>query len=78
MARLRLFGEAAEAAGTRRDEVPGSSLAEVVAAACERYGPNFAAVARTCTPWVNGASAEPGQSIGPDDEVALLPPVSGG
>ena len=78
MAGLRLFGPAADAAGTRADTVPGATVGDVVAAATERYGPEFARVAAICRVWVNGDQASPDTPVGDGDEVALLPPVSGG
>jgi molybdopterin converting factor small subunit len=78
MAVLRLFAAARVAAGTARDSVPGGSVDEILAAASERYGSDFAAVLDTCAVWVNGAPATGAQAVGDDDEVAVLPPVSGG
>jgi sulfur-carrier protein len=78
MPRLRLFGPAADAARTRADDLPGTDVEEVLACARERYGEAFSAVAATCRVWVNGESPSPHLVLGPEDEVALLPPVSGG
>jgi molybdopterin converting factor small subunit len=35
-------------------------------------------VLETCRVWVNGDEATPDQTVGDSDEVAVLPPVSGG
>lgn len=78
MATVRLFASAREAAGRGRDEVPGATVAEVLAAATDRYGPGFATVLDTCRVWVNGEAVPPHTEVGSDDEVAVLPPVSGG
>ena len=78
MATLRLFASAREAAGTSRDTVPGSTVAEVLRVAVERYGSGFAALLATCKVWVNGEEAVPEQAVSDSDEVAVLPPVSGG
>lgn len=78
MAVLRLFAAARIAAGTARDDVPGGTVAEVLDAAADRYGSDFAAVLATCAVWCNGDPVELDAAIGPDDEVAVLPPVSGG
>lgn len=75
---LRLFGPAADAAGTRTDTVPGTSVDEVLAAALDRYGHEFAHVASVSRVWVNGEVPAPGVMLRDCDEVALLPPVSGG
>ncbi len=78
MPHLWLFGPAREAAGTARDEVAGGTVAEVVTAACARYGEHFSDVAATCGVWVNGDTVPLDRALCDTDEVALLPPVSGG
>ena len=78
MPRVLFFGPAAEATGTRQAEVPGSSVAEVVASAVARYGDPLAELLPTCRVWVNGEPADDGAAVRHDDEVAVLPPVSGG
>lgn len=78
MAIVRLFAAARDAAGTGRDELPGATVAEVLSAAEERYGRVFSQVLGTCKVWVNGEPADPADGIGAADELAVLPPVSGG
>jgi molybdopterin synthase sulfur carrier subunit len=75
---LRLFAQAREAAGTGRDVVDGATVDEVLAHARARYGEGFAALLGTCRVWVNGEPATGADQVGPGDEVAVLPPVSGG
>jgi len=78
MARLRLFASVRVAAGTGRTNVDGGTVGEVVANACALYGPEFAALVQSCRVWRNGEPALDEDGVGPDDEVAILPPVSGG
>jgi molybdopterin converting factor small subunit len=78
VARLRLFASAREAAGTGRDVIDGATVGEVLAAAADRYGDAFSALLPACRIWVNGEPADPTSGVGPTDEVAVLPPVSGG
>ena len=78
MAKLRLFAQVREAAGTGSADFDGDTVAEVVAAAVAEYGGGFEALLPTCRIWVNGEPALEGDPVGPQDEVALLPPVSGG
>jgi molybdopterin synthase sulfur carrier subunit len=78
MAVLRLFAAARIAAGTPRDDVPGATVAEVLAAAAERYGRTFAEVLPTCAVWCNGEPVEADTPVVAADEIAVLPPVSGG
>lgn len=78
MAVLRLFAGAREAAGTGRDEIPGSTVAEVIDGARARYGAPFTEVLEHCQIWRNGEPAAGADPVGDADEVAVLPPVSGG
>ena len=75
---LRLFASAREAAGTASDRVPGATVGDILDAARCRYGDGFAAVLATSRVWVNGSPAEAGDPVSSGDEVAVLPPVSGG
>jgi molybdopterin converting factor small subunit len=78
MARLRLFASAREAAGVGADEVPGATVGAVLEAAVDRYGADFEGLLPTCRVWCNGDPAEPSDPVTDTDEVAVLPPVSGG
>lgn len=78
MAVLRLFAGARDAAGTGRDEVPGTTVADVLAAARSRYGASFVGVLEHCQVWRNGEPCELDDPVTDEDEVAVLPPVSGG
>ncbi len=78
MPTIRLFAGAREAAGTDRDRLDGATVRAVLDAAVERYGERFAAVLGTCRVWVNGEPADADDPVGEGDEVAVLPPVSGG
>ena len=78
MATLRLFATVRVAAGTGKDTVPGATVAEVIANASERYGDGFAELVAICRIWVNGEAADADTAVEDRDEVALLPPVSGG
>ena len=78
MAVLRLFAQAREAAGSARDTVDGATVDEVLAAARARYGDGFAALLPNCRIWLNGEPAHGNDPVMADDEVAVLPPVSGG
>ena len=78
MAVLRLFASAREAAGTARDTIDAATVDEVLVGACARYGDGFAAVLERCRIWVNGQPANRADAVTSKDEVAVLPPVSGG
>jgi MoaD family protein len=78
MAVLRLFAAAREAAGTGRTEIEGGTVGEVLEAARTRFGPELAAVIQRCRVWCNGEPADDETPVSATDEVAILPPVSGG
>ncbi|MDQ1533280.1 MAG: hypothetical protein QOF28_1041 [Actinomycetota bacterium] len=79
--RMLLFARAREAAGRRDDVVEGAAtLGDVLALARDRYGTEFGAVLDASRVWVNGDEPVSGlaTALSDGDEVAILPPVSGG
>ncbi len=78
VARLRLFAQAREAAGTGRVEVDDGTVDSILRAAEQIYGEQFTAVVAASQVWVNGDPADGSTAVGSNDEVAVLPPVSGG
>lgn len=78
MAVLRLLAAAREAAGTGRDVVPGATVGEVLDAARARYGPAFDELLARCQVWCNGEPCDEQDAVDEADEVAVLPPLSGG
>ncbi|MGH8937068.1 MAG: MoaD/ThiS family protein [Acidimicrobiia bacterium] len=78
MARLRLFANLREAAGASEVEAAGATVGEVLANASRAFGEDFAAGLRHARLWVNGQPAEEDSPVGDGDEVAIIPPVSGG
>jgi molybdopterin synthase sulfur carrier subunit len=78
MAQLRLFAQAREAAGIAQVSCEGSTVEEVVHNAIAMFGPTFAEVVKMSKVWVNGEEVPPGHMVHNNDEVAVLPPVSGG
>lgn len=75
---MRLFAAAREAAGVSKEAVRGSTVAEVLDAAVALWGEGFAAVLATSKVWVNGEEVPLDHRVSDEDEVAVLPPVSGG
>ena len=75
---LRLFGPARTAAGEGTVDIAGASVAEVLDEAIRRFGPSFAEVVAASRLWVNGQTADRACALDDRDEVAVLPPVSGG
>lgn len=78
MATLRLFAQAREAAGTKSKEFGGDTVGAVLDLAEAEFGSDFSAVLAGSKVWLNGEPAERNEPVGTRDEVAVLPPVSGG
>jgi molybdopterin converting factor subunit 1 len=80
MIKVLLFGAAADRAGTRETELDvedGTTLAEIWPLLAERH-PDLGPMRDTLAFAVNGEYARGDDPVSPGDEVAVLPPVSGG
>ena len=75
---LLLFAAAREAAGTGRERVLAGTVSDVLEGARSRFGQPFAAVLDRSRVWLNGEPASGQEILSDGDEVAVLPPVSGG
>lgn len=78
MAKLRLFANLREIAGTSRLDVASDTVGGVIEAAAEKFGPEFRRGLETSRVWINGEAAAMDDVVAEDDEVVLIPPVSGG
>lgn len=78
MPTLRLFADLREAAGVSSADVDGATVGEVLDAARRRFGERFAVGVEAARVWVNGEPADDDTPVRPGDEIALIPPVSGG
>lgn len=82
MARVRIFAALRDAAGKAVDEIDAETVGVLVEEAKRRYGPEFAEFLSFSNVAVNGILishlAGDETALGPGDEVAFLPPVSGG
>src|SRR3990172_3487658 len=79
-AKVRLFARLADLAGTRETEVElgeGLSVAEAFHVLCQRF-PELADHAGTLMYAVNAEYVSPDHPLRAGDELALIPPVSGG
>lgn len=75
---VRLFAALREIAGDAHVEASGKTVGDVVDELGRRYGERFAQIAAVGSFVVNGERATRETPIAEGDEVALLPPVSGG
>ena len=78
MACLRFFGPMRDVTGASSAEFSGNTVADVIAQAATRYGEPFTRLVAVSQIWVNGESVTPETSLALGDEVAIIPPVSGG
>ncbi len=78
--RVRFFAAARDAAGATELVVAPQCLGDLLETLRADRGPTFAAVLDTARVWVNGDDPAAGNAtlLAAGDEVAVLPPVSGG
>ena len=77
--KVRLFAMLRELAGADEiTDLSGRSVGELADALDRRFGERFAAVCAVSTFVLNGERAARGTPVAEGDEVAILPPVSGG
>jgi MoaD family protein len=78
MVRVRLFAALRELAGDSQVPAEGRTVGDVADAITDRYGERFASIVAVSSFVVNGERADRGTVLADGDEVAILPPVSGG
>ncbi len=78
MAVLRLFAQAREIAGVGSTSIEGATVDDVLNQARADFGEAFSVVLAGSKVWLNGSPASGADPVGDNDEVAVLPPVSGG
>ena len=72
MARLRLFANLRELAGSSVVEVEADTVEDLLEKAATAYGSDFRRSMQRARVWVNGEQASPEDAVGDDDEVALI------
>jgi len=82
VAKLLFFAAIREAAGARTAEVDASTIGEALKVATERFGDRFERLLKISTVLHNDETVKPDGwwdvHLDADDEIAVLPPVSGG
>jgi sulfur-carrier protein len=76
--RVRLFAALRELAGTSRLDVEAPDVGSLLDQLSERLGPEFGRIMKAGSVVVDGETSGRDRLLHSDDEVALLPPVSGG
>jgi len=76
--KVRLFAVLRELAGAGEVEATGRDVGDVAHELGERFGERFSSIVGVSSFVVNGERASPNTPIAEGDEVAILPPVSGG
>jgi MoaD family protein len=76
--RVRLFAALRELAGATEVEASGVTVEDLVVVLSQRYGERFEKVARAGSVVVDGERVRSDRALAEGEEVALLPPVSGG
>ncbi len=78
MVTVKFFAGAREAAGASNMVVEANSVQEAIDAVIALRGDAMARMIAISKIWLNGEPAEHGALVSPEDEIAVLPPVSGG
>ncbi len=78
MPTLRLFARFREIAGTDTVVVEEGTVGEILDRAAVEYGSAFENSLASAGVWVNGDPVDRSAPVGADDEMAIIPPVSGG
>jgi sulfur-carrier protein len=75
---VRLFAALRELAGASRTQTEGRTVGDIVETLSAAHGERFAKIAQVSSFVVNGERATLTTAVADGDEVAILPPVSGG
>jgi MoaD family protein len=76
--KVRLFAALREMAGASALEMEAADVGSLLDLLSRTYGPSFDRIMSAGTVVVEGERVGRDRELGPGDEVALLPPVSGG
>jgi MoaD family protein len=76
--RVRLFSALRELAGSSELQVDATDVGSLLDQLSEKFGPEFERIMRVGTVVVDGQTVGRDRPLSPEDEAALLPPVSGG
>ena len=72
------FAQAREAVGAGSASFPGETVQQVIDNVAQAHGQGFLDVLASSKVWLNGEEVPMSHPVTDKDEVAVLPPVSGG
>ena len=78
MAVVRLFANLREMAGSPRLDVEAATVGDALDGLVAQFGDDFATGLTRSRVWINGEPADRADGLQDDDELAIIPPVSGG
>lgn len=78
MATVRLFANLREMAGAGRLETSAATVGDALDELVDSFGDDFAAGLARSRVWINGDPAQRSSDLQNGDELAIIPPVSGG
>ncbi len=78
MAELLLFASIREAAGTNRASIAGVTVGDVLDESVALFGEAFAQLLPYCSVFLGDDRVSRSTILSESDEIAVLPPVSGG
>jgi MoaD family protein len=76
--KVRLFAALREIAGASMLEIDAPDVGSLLDQLSDKFGSEFARIIAVGAVVVDGETVDRGRALQPDDDVALLPPVSGG
>jgi molybdopterin converting factor small subunit len=78
VAAVKFFAQMRDLTGCRSAVMHSRTIDALIDEGGAIYGPGFISLAASCAVWVNGATVPHDWVFSDDDEVAFLPPMSGG
>ncbi len=78
MVTLLFLGPARSVAGVGSLEIPATTVDQAIGFAISQYGSEMEAMVKSSRIWLNGDEASPHDVVTESDELAIVPPSSGG
>jgi len=75
---ILFFAQVKEATGVSKMELHVSTVEQAIAETTDKFGSDFSKVLETSQIWLNGKPCSLQDSVQNADEIAIIPPVSGG